>query len=94
MAAGLPCCMISYGGDDDVEKARCRLLLSSDGSLFGTLERKVFHYDPKSQQYAMVDVNTNGSPGPSLLAGFAGDGAIVGFCGNGIGQRDIGALSA
>jgi uncharacterized repeat protein (TIGR03803 family) len=69
-----------YGGDDDGEKPMS-LLLAADGSLFGSLERKVFHYDPKSQQYALLTMNTNGNPGPSLLAGFAADGAIVGFCG-------------
>lgn len=57
------------------------LLLAPDGTLFGTLERKVFHYDPKSQQYQLVPMDTKGNPGPSLLAGFAADGAIVGFCG-------------
>ena len=69
-----------YGGDDDGEKPMS-LMLAPDGSLIGTLERKVFHYDPKSQQYDLLKMDTKGNPGPSLLAGFAADGTIVGFCG-------------
>ncbi len=69
-----------FGGDLDGEDPMS-LLLGADGSVFGTLARKVFHYDPKSRDYAILDMNTNGNPGPSLLAGFDADGAIVGFCG-------------
>ena len=69
-----------YGGDDDGEKPMS-LILAPDGSLIGTLERKVFHYDPKSQQYALVTMNTSGNPGPSWPAGFATDGSLVGFGG-------------
>jgi len=69
-----------YGGDDDGEKPMS-LMLAPDGSIIGTLERKVFHYDPKAQQYDLLAVDTKGNPGPSLLEGVAADGAIIGFGG-------------
>ena len=67
-----------YGGDDDGESPTSLLLLP-DGSLFGTAE-KGFHYDPKSQQFAIVTLDAKDHV-PNMLAGSAADGTIVGFGG-------------
>jgi len=68
-----------FGGDLDGENP-LSLLRSPDGTLFGTLDRKVFRYDPKSQQYSILNINTRDVLG-GYFAGFAADGAIVGITG-------------
>jgi uncharacterized repeat protein (TIGR03803 family) len=65
-----------YGGDNDGEKPMS-IVLAPDGTLYGTLERKMFHYDPKSQQYALVDLKSQEAPGS--LVGSGADGTLLGF---------------
>src|SRR6266478_5761524 len=43
-------------------------------------------FDPKSKQYAMLNITTR-DVGPDLLEGFAADGSIVGFCGFGRNEK-------
>ena len=66
-----------YGGDDDGQNPTSLLLLP-DGSIFGVAE-KPFHYDPKTQQFALVTLERNDHL--NMLAGTAPDGTIIGFGG-------------
>ena len=67
-----------YGGDDDGESPR-RLCFCPMAASF-VRSGKVFHYDPKSQQFAIVKLDARADV-PNMLAGCAADGTIVGLSG-------------
>ncbi len=69
-----------YGGDDDGQSPTSLVLLP-DGSLFGMAE-KGFHYDPKTQQFTLVNVDAKDHV--NMLAGAAPDGTTIGFGGGSI----------
>jgi uncharacterized repeat protein (TIGR03803 family) len=70
-----------YGGDNDGQSPTS-LLLQPDGSLVGAAG-KIFRYDPKSQQFAIVKLDAKDNV-PNMLAGSAPDGTIIGFGGGSV----------
>jgi uncharacterized repeat protein (TIGR03803 family) len=69
-----------FGGDVDGEEPQS-LIIEPDGKLLGTLQQgKVFRYDPKSKEYALVNVNKENDYGPVIIVGEAG-GKVVGMGG-------------
>jgi uncharacterized repeat protein (TIGR03803 family) len=82
-----------FGGDADGEHP-LSLIIEPDGKLLGVLDAgKVFRYDPKSQQYGLIEI-TKRDYGPNYVVGYSADGKIIGMGGGTAGQfRDLFAMA-